>query len=486
MLLFRHAEGRARRSSGRLTPVALVALSALAADAAAQQSASGNAPPRFKLLRYEEDPRFYADPSRRLDLIDQLKYIPLSDDGGAFLSLAGDARLIYERFDSTLWGVGPQDNDGYLLQRYFLHADLRVGEHFRAYGTLKSSLENFREGGPRPTDENRADLHQAFVDFKLPLGGASSLTLRPGRQELNYGSARVVAVRNGPNDRQTFDAGRVILDLDMGSGRSVRTDVLYARAVETDRGEFDDNWFDEDRTLWGVYATAMLNSAHKLGFDAYYLGNDFEAKRYQRASGPDERHTIGTRWFANTGGFDADVEGAVQFGETGDEDAFGYLAAVNSGYTFASALLSPRLAVEAGVSSGDDGSGDVGTYNLLFARAGYYGELGILGNQNLVHLNPQLDLRLAEGLTFTAECYFFWRASEDDGIYTAGGGLLRAGTEAAGRFIGVQPTATLSYRPDRRWHLLAQYGYLSPGSFIDDTGPSEDIHFVRVEVTFSF
>ncbi len=77
-----------------------------------------------------------------------------------------------------------------------------MGEQLRLFAQLQSSCENDRNGGPRPTDKNERDLHQGFLDMKIDLGGADgSFTMRSGRQELFYGSQRIISVREGPKAR---------------------------------------------------------------------------------------------------------------------------------------------------------------------------------------------------------------------------------------------------------------------------------------------
>jgi len=66
---------------------------------------------------------------------------------------------------------------------------------------MQSSLEDFRDGGPRPTDRDDLDLHQAFADLRVPFSGSDELTLRAGRQEMAYGSQRLISVRESPNNR---------------------------------------------------------------------------------------------------------------------------------------------------------------------------------------------------------------------------------------------------------------------------------------------
>ena len=98
--------------------------------------------------------------------------------------------------------------NSFFLQRYMLHTDWHFGSHVRAFVQLKSGLESFREGGPRPIDEKKLDFHSAFVEIGAGEGDRW-VVLQAGRQELNYGSGRLVSVREGPNVRQSFDGAKL-------------------------------------------------------------------------------------------------------------------------------------------------------------------------------------------------------------------------------------------------------------------------------------
>src|SRR5262249_24759684 len=149
----------------------------------------------------DEDYSYLKDPSKRSDFWDLIKYIPFNNAGDWYLSLGGEGRLRYEWYNNFRWNPDSPDQDGYLLQRYLLHADLPQGQCVRGFGQLQSSLEDWRAGGPRGTDENRLDVHQLFADFRWPFGEESGpeVALRVGRQEMLYGSQRLVSVRESPN-----------------------------------------------------------------------------------------------------------------------------------------------------------------------------------------------------------------------------------------------------------------------------------------------
>jgi len=150
------------------------------------------------MLRQDEDWSALRDPELRSNLFDRVKFIPLNHDGSSWLTLGGEARERYEYFDNANWGKGPQDSDGYFLHRFMLHADTHAGENFRFFTQFKSGLESDRNGGPRPTDRDDFDVHQLFADVRVAWADQRSLTLRVGRQELAFGTQRLVSVREGP------------------------------------------------------------------------------------------------------------------------------------------------------------------------------------------------------------------------------------------------------------------------------------------------
>src|SRR4051794_13559968 len=110
------------RATLMLGCVALFAANTTAQDAPAK-------PPLYRQLRYDED-YSYLRSVHGNDLFDPIKFIPLNASGDVYLSFGGEARVRYEYFHNPLWGLAPQDKNGYWLQRYMLHADMHVGEWF--------------------------------------------------------------------------------------------------------------------------------------------------------------------------------------------------------------------------------------------------------------------------------------------------------------------------------------------------------------------
>jgi hypothetical protein len=269
---------------------------------------------RYPLPTYEEDWRALQK-SDRTDVWDPIKFVPLSADGAISLSLGGEARATYERFGNPNFGLTPSDPAGYLLQRYLLHTDLRLGSRVRVWTEFNSSLENGRIGGPRPViDEDKLDLHQAFVDVTVGATGPSAAVLRVGRQEIALGAGRMYALREGPNVPFSFDGVRVI-----AHAGPWRLDGWAARPVDTTPGVFDDGSaasFD----VWGVYGSRVIALSTKgVGLDVYYMGLVRDAAHFDQGTANENRHTFGARvWHRGVWAYDA--EAMFQAGRFGSGD----------------------------------------------------------------------------------------------------------------------------------------------------------------------
>jgi len=436
-------------------------------------------PPPYKMLRYDEDYRFLKDPERRTDVFDSVKYIPLDEEGTATLSFGGDVREYYEYFHNVGWGGGAEEESRF-LQRYMILGDLRLGDLFRVFGQLKSCLES--GDAPRPTDHDRLDLHQAFADVVLPLSAADSLTLRLGRQELQYGSARLVSTREGPNVRQSFDAVRAILQ-----ASEWRLDAFLSRPVDTNPGVFDDR-SDSTRVFWGLYASLPPGCLFGGSVEVYYLGLDREEAHFDQGTAQEVRHTVGTRLFGKDGALDYNFEAAYQLGRFGNGDIRAWGLASDTGWVVDALPWKPRIGLKADVSSGDHNpsSEKLGTLNPLFPKGSYFSEAALLGPMNFIDIDPALTFYPVSNITFSVNWDFFWRQSTRDGIYGNALNLIKTGQTSDARYVGSQISFMADWRLQRHITLSLSYTHFLAGPFLNDTSPGKALDFVGVLLTFRF
>ena len=435
----------------------------------------------MKSLRYEEDYRFLADPAQRTEFWDLLKYIPIAEGDAGFLSLGGEARERFDAYQNEFFSTNPDADNAYFLQRYLLHADYHPTDWLRTFGQLQSSLEDGRPAGPRPTDQDDIDLHQLFLDLAARIDDQEDLTLRVGRQEMSYGSERLISTREGLNNRRAFDAARVLY-----KRSTISVDGFFSSPVEVDPGAFDDQNI-RDVWFWGGYATVPIPRKPDLKFDFYYLGLHNPRVAYSQGANTEDRHTIGSRFFGKWGHFDLNNEVMYQFGEFGSGRIEAWSVATDHGYTFDGVWAKPRVGLKAAIASGDTSTNDfdLETLNPLFPRGNYFTEASLLGPQNFFDVHPCLQLRPFKNWSFDTGLDFYWRESLDDGIYTPGGTVIYNGNPTFGRFVGTDFSFVIGWQATRHFNISAAYTHFFAGDFIRDNG-GQDVNYGAVWVTYKF
>lgn len=467
----------------RRAGVAVAMSLSLASLASAQTESPGEARPSYRPQRSEEDWSFLRDASRRRDRWDPIKFIPLGPDGEVSVTLGGELRPFFEIYDGYGWGSGPEDDDGFYLQRVMLHADLRMAERARVFVEVKSGLEIGRVGGPRPPDEDQLDANQAFVDVRMGPRDGSHVTFRLGRHEMEYGDGSLVSYREGPNVRRGYDGPRVMLHF-----RPWQVDAFVVKPVETDRGIFDDGW-EDDQLFWGVYASAREPTlAGLVRPEVYYLGLKREAVRYDQGIGAETRHTIGARTLYRKGALEYWLEGTLQFGSfgTGEIRAWKHVQVVT--YAFEGVRLRPRLGLNFAVSSGDEDprDPDLQTYHPLVPRGLYYGYVDGTGSLNAIVLRPSATFQLSSALSLRQETFLFWRQRTTDGIYSQPGFFLRSGQQSDARSVGTLGQVELAWRMTPHATATLQAGRYWVGEYFRDTPPARDMTYVSAKLSYKF
>ena len=462
--------------------MALVA--ALALPPAFAAAADEPVLPALKPLRQDEDWSALCDPALRTGTIDRLKCLPLNGDGSAWLALGGEIRESYQYTHNPVWGDDPQDDDGVFLQRYGLLGDLRLSPSVRLFGQIYSALENGRAGPTSPVDENQLDVQQAFVELAAPLPADGQGLLRAGRQELRYGSGRLVDVREGTNVRRKFDGalGRL-------AQGDWRLDLIAARPADDEPGFLDDGT-NGSQALWGAYATARAPGWLPFGssLDLYYLGYRNDQASYQQGTAAETRETLGARLWGERAGWDWNWELIGQAGEFGHGDIRAWSVATDTGFTWREAPLTPRLGLSANIASGDTNpkNANLETFNPMYPRGSYFSELALLGPRNFYNLHPFLSINPTERITVTSDVDFFWRLQTEDGIYSPSGQLLRSGAGSDARYVGTEISLNAGWQATDRLSLTAIYAHFFPGRFIEETGSSRPIDYAELTLRFQF
>ena len=437
----------------------------------------------YKLLSADEDWSFLRDPSLRQDFWDPIKYIPLRNNGGWFMTIGGQAREMWEQIGNDNWGQQPYMN-GYFDERYMLSFDVHYGQHVRTFVELKSGLNSFRIGGPRPIDEKKLDFQAAFLELSTTVQD-SAVKLLVGRQELEYGSGRMIDVREGPNVRLSFTGFRL-----QTFTHSWQIDALAVRPDE-DKPGFFDNSPNHAISFWGVYATRLL--PHNTLLDTYYLGLDRAQATFQRGTAQEVRHSLGARYSrpiaTERPGWDFDYEALGQFGTFGSANIRAWTVASETGYRFPTLPLKPRFSAKADISSGDDPrTNTLGTFNPLFPKGNYFGVIATTGPGpiNFIDLHPHFDTALPHGVTASFDWIIQWRESLHDGVYAVPGFLIIPAGKSNARFVGHRPGTEWRWQVNRHMWFQADYGIFYAGKFVKESQPARNLNYWALWAGYKF
>jgi Alginate export len=436
------------------------------------------------LLREDEDWSFLADPALRQDFWDPIKYIRLrAGRNDWFLTMSGEAREVWEQIGNDNWGQAPFMN-GYLNERYMWGFDIHYGKHLRTFVDLKSGLNSFRRGGPRPIDEKKLDFQAAFLQVGTG-EGPNFIELRVGRQELEYGSGRLIDVREGPNVRLSFDGFLVKSKVNewLVDGFAMRPDL--------DKPGFFDNAPNHQVGFWGVYATHFLS--RKTSLELYYLGLDRREASFERGTAQEVRHSLGARFSrpiaTEKAGWDFDDEALWQFGTFGSANIEAWTVATETGYRIPTIPLKPRFSIKADISSGDNpNSKTLGTFNPLFPKGNYFGVLATTGPGpiNFIDVHPRVETALPHDVSVSFDWIVQWRENLNDGVYAVPGFLIRAADGSRARFVGHRPGTEVRWQANRHLWFQADYGIFYAGSFLKETQPGRNLNYLALWAGYKF
>ena len=412
------------------------------------------------------------------------KNIPMGEPPGWFFNLGGSLRERYESFSNAVFDFGQAGgvpSESYLMHRLLLTGDFHFGPHIRTFVQLGDELETGRRPGPQPTDVDRGDLAQGFVEIDLPLGVDSNLNLRSGRQEMAFGSSRLVDIREGPNIHQSFDGIRGWVS----AGKS-RLDAFWTRPVVNKQAWFDDEG-DPTQQFFGAYGTTAVGIVPGLSADLYYLQLDRDRAPLDAGVANDRRRTVGTRLFGTAGALDYNFEAIYQSGEFGARKIGAFALFSDTGYTLTQAEARPRLAWKADVVSGGDsrGKGTLATFYPLFPKNNYFNEANIQTPMNYIDFYPYAQIQPRRDLAFMVGTDFLWRESIRDSFYQPPGLPVIAGDANSKRFLGEAFNLQCEWQATPNLDVNAALVHFFVDGFLRSAA-GKDINWVGLWGTFNF
>lgn len=424
--------------------------------------------PRFGLIQpsfFDVDNFSYLDNPKNTehDFFDPLKRIRLGDNW--LFTTGGDVRTRYENAYNDR--LGQRDNN-YNLARARVYGDLWYRDDFRVFAEYIGAWSQFQDLAPLPIDQNKSDFLNLFVDVKVADLDGSPAYVRVGRQELLFGSQRLISPLDWANTRRTFQgvwAFRQTEKFDF--------DVFWVQPVALNANKFDS--VDNNQNFAGAWATYRPKKGQAI--DAYYLMLDNTNRVVQQGiqRGNFTRHTVGGRY---AGALEDnpqvlfDTETAFQFGSQNGRDVFAAMTTQGVGYNFKDSAWNPTVwAYYDFASGGNPTRGTAHTFNQLFPFGHYYlGWIDQVGRQNIHDLNFHLYLYPTKWLTVWTQFHSFWLADKTDALYNAAGNAIRRdATGRAGSHVGEEVDLVFNVHLSKHADILTGYSHLFGGEFLRNT-----------------
>jgi hypothetical protein len=384
----------------------------------------------------------------------------------------------------------------------------RLGALYHASEWLKFYVQgqDIRElGGSRPNNvgtfgadgDDGMDILQAWVDIGHDADG---LSLRVGRQPLNYGSQRLISNPQWLNSSRAWDAVRLhyasaTWELDFFTG----SPVTFINNQWNRSDMFNPN---ENRNAIdsGVYfsSKALIPWQSKTDF---YVFNQILDKVPGAAGAPlgavgrTNVWSIGTlmkgdpKLLAN---WDYDFEMTAQFGEAGGLNHRAFAGHWGGGYNFKDAWK-PRLGVQYNYASGDGDATDgrSSTFQNFFpgnhALSGY---MDTTAWMNMHNLQLNFTVQPTEKLKLSLDAMAFWNATNNDAWYGSNTSTtvrpVNAAARNAGNYRGTEFNFNAWYTFNAHVALQTGYAIFLPGSYLAQTGASDTAHFGYAQLSLQF
>jgi hypothetical protein len=439
--------------------------------------------PRFGLIQpsfFDVDNFSYLDDPTNTehDFFDGLKRVRLGENW--LFVTGGDVRWRYENlYNARLTEM----NSLYDLSRLRVYTDLWYRDDLRIYAEYIGAWTSSYELSRLPIDENKSDLLNLFADVKLADLGGKPAYVRVGRQELLFGSQRLISPLEWANTRRTFQGVRGFRQTEKWD-----FDLFWVQPVPANPNRFDS--VDNNQNFAGTWATYRPKKGQAI--DAYYLllDNTNRVTQLDLQRGNFTRHTFGGRYAGNAENFLFDVEGAMQLGSQNGREVVAGMATAGAGYNFKDRPWNPTVwAYYDYASGGNPESGTAHTFNQLFAFGHYYlGWIDQVGRQNIHDLNFHLYVYPAKWLTTWLQFHSFWLADNRDALYNAAGiPIRRSPTGTAGSHVGEELDLVVNFHLTKHADILTGYSYLWGGEFLRNTSgatAAQDAAFYYLQFSY--
>jgi hypothetical protein len=368
----------------------------------------------------------------------------------------------------------------YLLTRNYIGLQVRPAKFLTGY---IQSIDTHALG--LPVNEVAANMRdtfddrQAYLDFHL-----ENVHIFAGRQELKYGSERLVGISDWTNNSRSWDGflGRI--------GDRNRLDVFSTSVVAVHPTSLDTH--GAGLTFHGAVGTIGTWVPHAVIQPFVYIKSFPRVQSQQGIVGTETITTPGVEAAGNIpGGFDFDGLIAFQRGSYSNDSVVAHAGYIKAGYTSQAAFLKPRLLGEYDYASGNTRKDltKINTFDQQYpSNHNAFGLTDLFGFQNIKQERINLDLTPAKRVTVLLQQEWLQVASRFDNIYSGSAGtVVKAPTTGLlSDDIGREFDASAKWAINDYVVMNVGVGHFSPGAAMRENGHGAPLTIGYMSLTYRF
>ena len=374
------------------------------------------------------------------------------------------------------------NSQNYVVTRVWGGLELRPSKQFTAYLQF---VDGHALGLPltyvASNMRNEFDARQAFLAWH-----AGNVKIIAGRQELRYGSERLVGISNWTNTSRTFDGfvGRI--------GNKNRLDLFSTSVVAVHPTSLDTH--GAGLTFHGAVGTVTTWVPRSVLQPFVLVKALPRVTSLQHIAGTETEITSGAEVSSKLPvGVYFDALGALQRGSYSNDSIHAAAAYVKAGYFAQKVAWKPRLGGEYDYASGNSKKDphQIRTFDQQYpSNHNAFGLTDLFGFENIKQDRVNLDLTPLRSLTVLIQQDWLQVATPFDNVYSGSGSTTVKAPANGFRSsdIGkeIDASAQYAFLGDGNLTLNAGVGHFSPGTLMRENSHGAPLTSAYIGLTYKF